>query len=104
MTDNFDRDPIAEALRESLARHAAEAPRGDMLAERIINTAERGPLQTARPRRGWRTWALPVVAAGAVAGVVATIIGIQDFHPNASAPPADSVSPSILNTAPVTTT
>lgn len=80
MTDKFD--PLTEGLRESLARHAADAPRGDYLAERIIATAEQtGP--TAHRPRGWRTWTLPLIAAGAVAGVVAAVVGIENFHPSA---------------------
>jgi hypothetical protein len=102
MADEFERDPLADQLRDSLARHAADAPRGDMLAERIIQATDRQAAASPAPwRRGWRTWALPLVAAGAVAGVVAAIVGIQDYHPSASHSPAlGSQSPnvSILNT------
>lgn len=84
MTDEFDSDPIARELRASLERHAREAPRGDMLAERIIHSADRASAERARPP--WRTWLLPLVAAAAVAGVVAAIIGIQGYetHPVAN--------------------
>ena len=95
MAEEFERE-----LRDSLARHAAEAPRGDMLAERIIAAADQSTAGTsAGRRRSWRTWSLPLVAAGAVAGVVAAVIGIQDYHPNAAAPPATQL-PSILETQP----
>jgi photosystem II stability/assembly factor-like uncharacterized protein len=80
--NNYD-DRVTEALRDSLARHAAEAPRGDLLAERIIADAERGTAPR-RSFRSWPTWSLPLIAAGAVAGVVAAVIGIQTLRPSAS--------------------
>ncbi len=98
MTDkhDFDRDPLARQLRDSLAAHAADAPSGDLVAERVIHAAERGPGAAPRQtRRGWRTWGLPLVAAGAVAGVVAAVIGIENYHPSAS-PPAGSPGVSVL--------
>jgi len=83
MTDEFD--PLKEALRDSLHRHAADAPRGDLLAERIINTAQNAPeLDPHRTRRGWRTWTLPLIAAGAVAAVVGAVVGIENLRPEAS--------------------
>lgn len=93
MTDDFERDPVAEALRRSLAAHAADAPPADLLAERIIHTAERGPAAgNGRSPRGWRTWALPVIAAGAVGAVVAAVIGIENFHTSASNLPGSGLS------------
>ena len=98
MSDEFD--PLTEALRDSLARHAAEAPRGDLLAERVINTAQQGPqTERHRPRHGWRTWALPLVAAGAVGAVVAAVIGIENFRTTSSQQPGTSNPP----TQPLTT-
>jgi hypothetical protein len=96
VTDNFDSDPIARELRASLDRHAREAPRGDMLAERIIRTSDASA--TRRWRSGWRTWTLPLIAAGAVAGVVAVVAGIENFQSNASGPhqPGNSNSASVL--------
>jgi photosystem II stability/assembly factor-like uncharacterized protein len=94
MTDNHEHDPVADALRRSLAVHAADAPRSDLLAERIIATAEPSQ-QPRRSRSRWRTWSLPLVAAGAVAGVVAAVVGIQNYHPSASAPPAGPHPPSV---------
>ncbi len=103
MSDNPNLDPVAAALRAALAEHARIAPRGDLLAERIIDTVERSPAR--RPRRGWRTWSLPLVAAAAVGGVVAAVAGIESYHPQAS-PPAGShgpsSTPSIVATVPPT--
>jgi photosystem II stability/assembly factor-like uncharacterized protein len=97
MTDEFD--PLKDALRDSLHRHAADAPRGDMLAERIINTAQQPPeLDRNRTRRGWPTWTLPLVAAGAVGAVVAGVVGVQSLHTTASQQPGHSGVPSIVPT------
>jgi photosystem II stability/assembly factor-like uncharacterized protein len=79
-----DHDPLTEALRDNLHRHAADAPTGDFLAERIISAAEQEPRADRRPNRGWRTWALPLIAAGAVAAVVGTVVGVASFHTEAS--------------------
>lgn len=105
MTDEFD--PLKEALRDSLHRHAADAPHGDMLAERIINTAQQPPeLDPHRTRRGWRTWTLPLIAAGAVAGVVGAVVGIENLRPEASheVVPPGSGGPSVLSSFPATQT
>jgi len=100
VTDPFDRDPIARELRASLERHAREAPRGDLLAQRIINQAE-GP---RRSRRSWRTWTMPLVAAGAVAAVVGAIAGVESLQTSATGPtPATSNDVSVLQ-SPVTPT
>jgi hypothetical protein len=89
MTADFDRDPVADALRASLTEHARQAPSGEMLTERIIYAADRQQPDPGRTsRRGWRTWALPLVAAGAVAGIVAAVVGIESYHPDAAKPPA----------------
>lgn len=108
MNDDFERDPLARELRDSLARHAAEAPRGDLLAERIIHAAEQPIDLHERRSRGWRTWALPLAAMGAVAAVVGAVIGIQNYHPTASTPAATTrPSPSqtlLRSPAPVSST
>jgi hypothetical protein len=98
MTDEFD--PLKEALRDSLHRHAVDAPRGDLLAERIIHTAQQVPESDRHRRRhGWRTWTLPLVAAGAVGAVVTAIVGIQNFHTTASNPPGPGTQqPSLFHT------
>jgi photosystem II stability/assembly factor-like uncharacterized protein len=99
MTDDFERDPLERDVRDSLARHAASAPPGDALAERIIQAASHEPAGGRQPRRGWRTWALPLAAVGAVAAVVAAVIGIESYHPTASGPAnSGSPAPSILQT------
>ena len=86
MTDEFD--PLKDALRDSLHRHAADAPRGDLLAERIIHTAQQAPAADRHRRRhGWRTWALPLVAAGAVGAVVTAVLGIENLRTTASHAP-----------------
>jgi photosystem II stability/assembly factor-like uncharacterized protein len=102
MTDDFD--PLKDALRDSLHRHAAEAPRGDLLAERIIHAAEQGPqTDRQRHRRSWRTWGLPLVAAGAVGAVVAAVVGVQSLDTTASKQqPGGSNPPSIVQTPPPT--
>ena len=97
--NNYD-DRVTEALRDSLARHATEAPRGDLLAERIIADTQR---ETAARRgfRSWPTWTLPLITAGAVAAVVAAVVGIENFRPSASGPvqPGSQV-PSVVQTTP----
>jgi hypothetical protein len=90
VSDDLERDPFTRRLRDSLARHAAEAPSGDLLAERIIHAADQQSAASREPpRRNWLTWALPAVAAAAVAGVVLAVVGIENYH-STSAPPATS--------------
>jgi photosystem II stability/assembly factor-like uncharacterized protein len=86
MTEDIERE-----LRASLARHAADAPAGDLLAERIIAAAERPPAAASR-RRAWRTWTLPLVAAAAVAALVTGAVGLAHYHPSDSAAPPAAVS------------
>src|SRR5881394_3610844 len=97
MTDDLEREPTAAALRRSLAAHAAEAPKGELLARRIIDSAGADvPVAGPPSRRGWRSWALPIVAAGAVAGVVAALVGIEHVRPTAANQPG-SPTPSVLS-------
>jgi photosystem II stability/assembly factor-like uncharacterized protein len=102
MSDEYDRDPAAAALRASLARHADEAPPGGMLAERIIHAAPTAAPGRGRRLWGWRTWALPLVAAGAVGAVVAAVSAIENYHPSAHATPAapHTPTPSLTTSAP----
>jgi photosystem II stability/assembly factor-like uncharacterized protein len=103
MTDDFERDPLARQLRESLARHAAQAPGGDLLAERIIHAADqRRAAARERQRRSWRSWALPLVAAAAVGGVVLAVVGIENYHPTTSPPQATNSGSPLLTTVPPT--
>lgn len=109
MTDDFDRDPTAAALRSSLARHADEAPSGGLLAERIIHSAPATAPGRGRRFWEWRTWALPLVAAGAVGAVVAAVSAIENYHPTAhQARPAatgtHTLSPALPTPAPPTST
>jgi len=104
MTDDFEHDPIAVALRHSLAQHAAEAPSGERLAERIIHAGGRESAgQPAEPRRVWRSWALPLVAAAAVVGVVLTVVGITKRNPTTSPAASQSRSPSQTESPSATT-
>ncbi|HET8581651.1 MAG TPA: hypothetical protein VFL65_00250 [Jatrophihabitans sp.] len=92
-------DPIERALRASLEQHAREAPPADLLAERIIHAADRNSAGLRTSRRSWRTWGLPLIAAGAVGAVVAAVIGIEDVHTGPSHPQAGhSVSPPVHHT------
>jgi photosystem II stability/assembly factor-like uncharacterized protein len=70
-------------LRATLAERAKEAPRGGRLAERIL-TEVSAPVPVLRPRRTWRTWSLPLLAAAAVASIVATVVGIDHMHSTAA--------------------
>jgi photosystem II stability/assembly factor-like uncharacterized protein len=101
---NHEPDPLADALRASLARHAAEAPAGDRLAEQIISAADRAPVRVPAPSRrrgGWRTWTLPLVAAGAVGAVVLAVVGIENYHPSADKAPLAGSS-SLVRSSPAT--
>jgi photosystem II stability/assembly factor-like uncharacterized protein len=80
-------------LRATLAEHATQAPPGAALAERILAEVE-APARVLRPRHGWRTWTTPLLAAGAVAAVVAAVVGIQSDRHTASPPPGPAVSQS----------
>ncbi len=78
------RTDMETRLRTALAEQARRAPDGAGLAERIVAEASARSWATHRPRnRAWRTWSLPLVAAGAVAAVVAAVIGVREYHPAA---------------------
>ena len=77
---SFEDDPVTRELRDSLQRHATEAPRGEFLAERIIAAADQAG--AAARRRSPRRWALPLIAAGAVAAAAAlAFVGVQALQP-----------------------
>lgn len=78
-----NQDPIEDALRASLADHAARAPEAGPVSDRIVRVATAGAA-TGRPaaRGGWRSWTLPVVAAASVAAVVVAVAGIESVHPH----------------------
>ncbi len=97
MSDNID---VETALRASLAARARHTPAADLLAERIIAGASAGigagvglvPLRERPRARQWRTWTLPLVAAGAVAAVAAALVGINQFGHTAGHKPAVPLS------------
>jgi photosystem II stability/assembly factor-like uncharacterized protein len=101
MSQDAERDLFAQQLRDSLKRHAAEASGGELLAERIIQAAgQRSASSGDARRRGWRTWALPLIAAGAVAGAVLAVVGVVgvENHHQTTSPPADPASVSVVPT------
>jgi hypothetical protein len=89
------RDPqVEQAVRHSLAEHARQAPAGHDMADRVLAAVDRTPASDPRrdPSR-WRTWAFPLIAAGAVAAVVGAVAGIQQLgkpsaHGTAAASPS----------------
>jgi photosystem II stability/assembly factor-like uncharacterized protein len=95
MTDKID---IEAALRASLTEHARHAPAASMLAEHIIGEVDLlPPARERRWSRQWRTWTLPLVAAGSVAAVAAALIGVTQFRHSADhkppAVPVTSIAP-----------
>jgi photosystem II stability/assembly factor-like uncharacterized protein len=92
-------DDLETVLRASFAARAAQAPSGELLAERIIADADLRPAHDFHAPRGprWRTWTLPLIAAGSVAAIAAVLVGVSNLHHSAAPlPPADThlVSPS----------
>ena len=86
MSDDFD---IENLLRATLSEQARQAPDGADLAEQIIAEADHPrPVRDLRGPRRWRGWTLPAVTAGAVAAVVAIVIGLAQVH-RAEKPTAD---------------
>jgi photosystem II stability/assembly factor-like uncharacterized protein len=72
-------------LRASLHRHAAEAPDGDRLVERILREASARPAPSRSPRRReWRAWTFPLATAGAVAAIAAALVGVHQVHHSAA--------------------
>jgi photosystem II stability/assembly factor-like uncharacterized protein len=97
-------DPVVDALRASLHEHARQTPAADGLAERIIASVDiRPPARDVHrtPRRGWRTWTLPLVAAGSVAAVVGGAIAIEQVS-SESDKAAPAGSPTAVHSAPAT--
>lgn len=70
---------IETRLRAMLLEQARHAPDGVGLAERIVAEAT-APARVVplRRRGGWRTWTLPLIAAGAVAAVVGAVVGLEN--------------------------
>ncbi|MCL2780752.1 MAG: hypothetical protein FWD74_04575 [Actinomycetia bacterium] len=108
-------DPIERRLRDSLARHAEDAPRGADLAERIIASAQRNGAvgwSGATALRRWRAWLMPLIAAVSVAAVVGGLFAAgalgDSNNPStalgpASTAPTGPTAGSAPPTAPVTT-
>lgn len=74
MTDDME---VERLLREVLAARAERAPdaaESAVLAERILHEAALRPIEAPPSSRTWRTWGLPLVAAGAVAAVAAAVL------------------------------
>jgi photosystem II stability/assembly factor-like uncharacterized protein len=71
-------------LRASLHRHAAEAPDGDRLAERILRETSTRPAPSRRRRREWRAWTFPLATAGAVAAIAAALVGVHQVRHSAA--------------------
>lgn len=87
-------------LRATLVDRAKDAPPGEPLAERIL-TEVSAPVPVLRPRRGWRTWTMPLMAAATVAGVTVAALSLSHLGTSASPKQAPlthnhSVSPSPL--------
>jgi hypothetical protein len=80
---------LEERLRDTLVDRARQAPAGAPLADRILTELD-ASVPVLRPRRGWRTWSLPLLAAAAVAAVVTGVVGLG--HVRFSAAPAPAVS------------
>jgi photosystem II stability/assembly factor-like uncharacterized protein len=106
MTDFHD-DEFEARLRAGLHDRARHAPDAGPVTDDILAAVESG----AAPSRGpdhprWRSWALPLVAAAAVAAVVGGAVGISHVHLDADKnPPArqSTVAPSTPDPAPTTT-
>ncbi|MCU1658838.1 MAG: hypothetical protein JWO57_3494 [Pseudonocardiales bacterium] len=90
---------LEAALRASLAERARHTPPTGPLAGRIMAEVEDLPRAGRRrhPRNDrWRTWSLPLVAAGSVAAIVGALVGVS--HVRHSAHEAPAVRPSIAST------
>jgi len=90
-------------LRASLHRHAAEAPDGDRLVERVLRDTSALPVPSRRRRRReWRTWTLPLATAGAVAAIAAALVGVNQVHHSAAPAGSTSTTPNtpLLTPAP----
>jgi photosystem II stability/assembly factor-like uncharacterized protein len=100
-----DKTDLESALRASLAERARHAPQAEPVAARILADVELLPVGTAprRPSR-WRTWSLPLVAAGSVAAIVGALVGVSQFRHSAEhgtpIAPVTSVIPTPTATAP----
>ena len=80
MNDN----DVETALRDMFAERAHRAPSAGPVAARILEDVYARPARERELRtRSWRTWTLPLVAAGAVAAVAAALIGVDQLHSNA---------------------
>jgi len=95
---------IEAALRASLTEHARHAPAAGVLAERIIAEVDLlPPAHQPRRSRQWRTWTLPLVAAGSVAAVAAALVGVSQSHHSAT-PQPPAVSHPVPSPRPVAST
>jgi photosystem II stability/assembly factor-like uncharacterized protein len=95
-------DPDLETrLRDALRAQARHAPRpDDTVREVLLDLALRS---SRRPSR-WRTWAVPLVAAGAVATVATALVGVEHMrssaHRQSPAAPSSAPVPTLTDSAP----
>lgn len=88
-------DDFERRLRAALDAHARQAPPGAPLADRVLLEIDAPVL---RPRRGWRTWSAPLLAAAAIVAAAVALVGVGNAH--LGAPPAPAATHQ-LSTAPV---
>jgi photosystem II stability/assembly factor-like uncharacterized protein len=82
-------DEIERLVRASLAEHAAEAPPGDVAAERFLADLSQGHRPARRP--SVRRWLTPLVAAATVVALVVALY-LLDWRQNGHTPPAGVTS------------
>lgn len=77
MTDDFE-----NRVRDMLRQQSAQAPDDYPVVQQVLRDVAARPSTAAR-RAPFRSWLIPLVAAGAVAAVAATVVGLDNFRPSA---------------------